>query len=165
MEKKKIGGEAISNKDSENLRKELLEKTKHLYCGLQDNFEALSKSARRQNIKAILEDFAKEAERDCRELNSLDSGSVAMNVETAERHYGIFKHLLSVEDSSLSDEEKVIIEALKVSDNLRNVFSIMSKEYDDAGIKNFFDKLSKHEIYRENELEQLYEDLVVKGEW
>jgi hypothetical protein len=165
MEKKKKVGEAISNKNSDSLRRELLAKTKHLYCGMQDNFEILSKSAKRQNVRAILEDFAKEAERDCRELNSLDTERVAINVEVADRHYGMFDHLLSVEDSSLSDEEKVIIEALKVSDNLRNVFSIMSKEYDDAGIKNFFDKLSKHEMYRENELEQLYEEVVVKGEW
>jgi hypothetical protein len=165
MEKKKKGGEAISNKNSDRLRQELLAKAKHLYCGLQDNFEVLSKSARRPNVKAILDEFAKEAGRDCRELNSLDSGSIAMNVETADKHLGMFDHLLSADASSLSEEEKVIIEALKVSDNLRNVFTIMSKEYDDSGIKNFFDKLSKHEVYRENELEQLYEELVVKGEW
>jgi rubrerythrin len=165
VEKTKKVSEAISGRDSEGVRQELMAKTKLLYCNLQDSYEVLSRSAKTSNIKAILNDFAREAERDCRELDSLSSKNFKLNVETAERHYGMFGQLLSADDSSMSEEEKVLIYALKLSDNLRNVFSIMSKEYKDSKIRDFFEMLSKHEIYRENELEQLYEDLVVKGEW
>jgi len=65
-----------------------------------------------------------------------------VNVETEDRHYGMFSHLLSAEESSLSDEERAIVKALKISDNLRNVFSIMSSEYEDKKIKGF----SRHSL-------------------
>jgi len=93
------------------------------------------------------------------------SGSTSVNVETEDRHYGMFSQLLSTEESSLSDEEKAIVKALKISDNLRNVFSIMSSEYKDKEKSRVFETLSKHEIHRKNELEQLYEELIVKGQW
>lgn len=165
MEKKKKAQETISGKDYEKVKKELLTKATDLYCKLQDNFELLAKNARKPNVKEILGDFAQEAARDCKELGPILSGSPDVEVETAEKHFGMFDHLLSVDVSTLSEEERAIISAIKISDNLRNVFTIMSNEYKNEGIKAIFDTLSKHEIYRKNELEQLYEELIVKGEW
>ncbi len=165
VERTKKVKETLSDRNFDTVRQELMAKTKILYCDLQDNFEGLSKTAKRAHIRAMLNDFAEEAGKDCRELGSVVTRDLNVNVETDERHLGMFGHLLSADVSSLSDEEKVIINALKVSDNLRNVFSIMSNEYKDKRIRNFFETLSKHEIHRENELEQLYEDLIVRGQW
>ena len=165
LNKKKNVGEVISNKNYDNVRQELMVKAKQLYCELQDNFGDLAKTAKGSNVKLLLNDFAKEAGQDCKELDAVLSGSSTVNVETEDRHYGIFSHLLSAEESSLSDEEKAIVKALKISDNLRNVFSIMSSEYKDKKIKGFFETLSKHEVHRKNELEQLYEELIVRGQW
>lgn len=165
MQKTKKVPEAISGRDNERVRQELINKTRLLYCNLKDNYAALSKSARSGNVRQMLESFAKEAERDCREIESISPKNLRLNLETAEMNFGMFRQLLSVDEASLSDEEKVLIKALKLSDNLRNVFSIMSKEYTDSKIRSFFEMLSKHEIYRGNELEQLYDDLIVRGEW
>lgn len=165
MKNVKKTGEAISDKNYQEVRQELMEKTKDLYCGLQEKFESLSKTAKKSQAKTLLSDLSKEAERDCAELDSIAAGNLELNVETAERHYGMFAHLLTAESSSLSEEEKVIVDAIKLSDNLLNVFSIMSSEYRDRKLKTFFDTLSKHEIHRKNELEQLYEELFVRGEW
>ncbi|MGC8562674.1 MAG: hypothetical protein ACP5UZ_08630 [Thermoplasmata archaeon] len=165
MEKRKKVSEPISGKDTESVRDELMEKAKKLYCDLQDSYKGLSKSARSQHVKAMLNDFAEEAGRDCKELESVLSKESRTSMETAERSLGMFRQLLSAKDANLTEEEKALIDALKLSDNLRNVFSILSKEYKDSKIRNFFEMLSKHETYRENELEQLYEEIIVKGEW
>lgn len=165
MEKRKKVSDPISGKDSEKVRKELMEKARRLYCDLQDSYKGLSKSAKSQHVRLMLNDFAEEAGRDCKELENVLSKETRTSMETAERSLGMFAQLLSVKDSNLTEEEKALIDALKLSDNLRNVFSILSKEYKDSKLRNFFEMLSKHETYRENELEQLYEELIVKGEW
>lgn len=165
MEKPKKAADSISDKHPEVVQQELLDKAKHLYCRLQDNFDRLSKSAKTQHVKTMLSDFAEEAGRDCKELDSITLDNVEVNVETSERHFSIFDHLLSVEDPSLPEEERAIIEALKISDNMRMVFSTMAEEYKDEKLRSFFETLAKHEVHRKNELEQLYEELIVKGQW
>ncbi|MGC8618641.1 MAG: hypothetical protein ACP5UZ_07925 [Thermoplasmata archaeon] len=157
--------ESISDRDLDVIRMELMAKTKNIYCELQYNFENLSRQAKRAHLRAMLKEFAEEAGRDCRELELALSRNSRLKIETDDRHLGMFTHLISVEEASLTDEERVILNALKVSDNLRNVFKIMAKEYRDENIRRFFDTLSKHETHRENELEQLYEDIIVQGQW
>lgn len=165
VEKNKRVREVVSDRNSETVRLELMKKTKDLYCKLEDSFDGLSRNAKGPHVREMLKSFASEAGNDCRELDTLVSGNFNVNVETAEKNFGMFAHLLSADDRNLSDEERAIVNALKISDNLRNVFSLMAKEYSDKKIKTFFEKLSKHENYRINELEQLYDDLVVRGEW
>jgi len=157
--------DSISGKDPEIIRTELMAKARNIYCELQYNFENLAKQAKKAHLRAMLKDFAEEAGRDCMELNSVLSKKSRPKIETEEKHLGMFTHLISTESTSLTDEEKVILNALKVSDSLRNIFSIMSREYRDEKIREFFETLSKHEAHRENELEQLYDEIIVQGQW
>ncbi|MEM0141629.1 MAG: hypothetical protein QXN66_06320 [Thermoplasmatales archaeon] len=157
--------DSISDRDPEILRKELMSKAKNVYCQLQDSFEDMSKKARRSHLKRMLLDFAQEAGKDCEELEQMLAKNTWLSIDTADRNLEMFNHLVMEDEESLTDEEKVILQAMKVSNNLRSIFSIMSKEYRDEQLRKFFETLSKHEVHRENELEQLYDEIVVQGQW
>ncbi|MEM1996338.1 MAG: hypothetical protein QXT54_04835 [Thermoplasmatales archaeon] len=157
--------DSISDKDPETLRKELMSKAKDVYCQLQSNFETMSRRTNRSHLRNMLLEFAQEAGRDCQELEQMLSKNSWPSIDIADRNLGMFSHLVLDDERSLSDEEKVIFQAIKVSNNLKNIFSIMSKEYRDEQIRRFFETLYKHEIHRENELEQLYDEIIVQGQW
>lgn len=157
--------DTISGRDFESVRGELLKKTTVLYRRLEKNFENLAKKSRQPNVREILHEFAKEAERDRTNLASLIKGNSEYRIETAESSYGMFDHIDSSDASLFNEEERAIIEAMKISKDLKDIFTIISSEYSDSNIKHTFNTLAKHEIYRKNELEELYEELIVKGEW
>ncbi|MCL4412755.1 MAG: hypothetical protein M1526_05320 [Candidatus Thermoplasmatota archaeon] len=155
--------DTISGKDPGEVKSELIEKTSRLYGQLARSFEDLSTKTTRPDLKKLLIDFAYEAQEDRTKIETAITEK-ELEIEVSDISYEMFDHLeenYGPEDSG----EKIIKNAINLSNNLRNVFSIISREYTEPSIKEMFDKLQKHEVLRKNELEELYDEIVTKGEW
>lgn len=165
MTKIKRKYDTISGSNYDRVREQLLEKTFTLYQRLERNYEELASKSRKSNVREMLREFAREAKNDWSSLSGLVDGNVMHKFETAERAYGMFDHIDSSDTTRFNEEEKAIIDAIRISRDLKDIFARISVEYGDPKIKHIFDTLARHEIHRKNELEVLYDELIVRGEW
>jgi ATP-dependent Lon protease len=157
--------DTVSGDDFEKVRRQLLQKTVALYNKLEKDFEDLSKKSRQSNVRDMLMQFANEARSDRINVTSLIDGNIGADMDMAESSYGMFDHIDSSKIELFNEDERAIMEAIKISKDLKDMFTIISREYSDNNIRNTFERLAKHEIHRKNELEELYEELIVNGEW
>ncbi len=64
-----------------------------------------------------------------------------------------------------AEEEKLIRDAIKISEELRNRFSLLALEYPYFSFHETFRTLVNHKILRKNQLEELYDEIITQGEW
>ncbi|MGC8655573.1 MAG: hypothetical protein ACP5E8_05285 [Thermoplasmata archaeon] len=152
----------ISGKSTYEVNKQLLMKTAKMYGDLETSFLKMRDSCMKPSLRELIEQFADEARNDKEEIYMLLKGN-ELKIETTENEYSMFDHL---QKDILDDgEEKLISDAIRISEELRKVFSLISIEYGSTEIRNTFEKLVNHEKLRKNQLEELYDEIVTKGEW
>ncbi len=153
----------ISGDSPEKTLGRLLKSLKHIYMDLADEYLKMASNTSKNNIKKLLIEFSEEARQDSLRIDEIINSKMA-NFDVSDEDISMLSHI-SVPDASLDDEEKLIFDAIKTSDNLQGMYSIIREEYENKEIKDIFDTLIKHENSRKNELRKLYEDIIVKGEW
>ncbi len=160
FENKRTG--TISGKDISEVNRNLVIRTAELYGNLNKSFLEMEKRCIRQNIKSLLSDFADEAREDKEKILELLNGK-ELDINTADFEYSMFDHLKV--DNQAEEEEKLIRDAIKISEELRNIFSLLAIEYPYPSIRETFRTLVNHEILRKNQLEELYDEIITHGEW
>lgn len=162
MDIEKKVGDTISGKSTNEVSRQLILKTARIYADLERSFHEMEKKCIKQNVKDILSDFAEEAANDKDKINALINGE-GLTIETADSEYSMFDHL--ERDDVDDDVGKLITDAIRKSEELMNIFSLLSVEYNSPEIKRTFEILNKHEKLRKNQLEELYDEIITKGEW
>lgn len=162
MEIEKKVSDTISGKSILEVNKQLILKTASIYSALERSFLDMEQKFVKQNIKEILRNFAEEAANDKNKINALINGE-DLDIETADYEYSMFDHLEGDYDDD--DVGKLITEAIKKSEELMNIFSLLSVEYKSQETKRIFETLKKHEKHRKNQLEELYDEIITRGEW
>ncbi len=158
----KKAAENISGRSMKEVNTRLLLKTAKIYEDLERSFIKMKESCTSQGLRELIEQFADEARNDKAEIYELLKGN-KLKMETAENEYSMFDHLQK--NISEEGEEKLISDAIKTSEELRKVFSLISIEYASPEIKATFETLVNHEKLRKNQLEELYDEIITKGEW
>ena len=59
----------------------------------------------------------------------------------------------------------ILVSAIKMSNDLQKVLSIMSEEYKGPSSSNVFRKLAEHETENKNRLSEIYDEMINKDYW
>lgn len=162
MNSKKKATDNISGKSTYEVNRQLLLKTAIMYGDLEKSFLKMSDNCIKPNLRELIEEFANEARNDKEEIYKLLEGN-ELKIETTKNEYSMFDHLQK--NISAEGEEKLISDAIRISEELRKIFSLISIEYESPEIRNTFETLVNHEKLRKNQLEELYDEIITRGEW
>jgi len=153
----------ISGNDREETLSRLIKSLMHIYSDMAQEYLELASKTSKGNIRKVLIEFSEEARQDIKKLEELIKTGVS-DFKISNEEMGIISHLEPKIDE-LDDEEKLIFDAIKKSEELQGLYKLIINEYKDEKINEVFNQLISHENYRRKELQELYENMVIKNEW
>jgi|GEM_PF-898780 rubrerythrin len=153
----------ISGNNREETLSRLIKSLMHIYNDMAQEYLELASKTSKGNIRKVLIEFSEEARQDIKKLEELIKTGVS-NFKISNEEMGIISHLEPKIDE-LDDEEKLIFDAIKKSEELQGLYKLIINEYKDEKINEVFNQLISHENYRRKELQELYENMVIKDEW
>ena len=153
----------ISGNNSEETLSRLIKSLMHIYNDMAQEYLELASKTSKGNIRKVLIEFSEEARQDIKKLEELIKTGVS-DFKISNEEMGIISHLEPKIDE-LDDEEKLIFDAIKKSEELQGLYKLIINEYKDEKINEVFNQLISHENYRRKELQELYENMVIKNEW
>jgi hypothetical protein len=153
----------ISGNNREETLSRLIKSLMHIYNDMAQEYLELASKTSKGNIRKVLIEFSEEARQDIKKLEELIKTGVS-NFKISSEEMGIISHLEPKIDE-LDDEEKLIFDAIKKSEELQGLYKLIINEYKDEKINEVFNQLISHENYRRKELQELYENMVIKDEW
>jgi len=153
----------ISGNNREETLSRLIKSLMHIYNDMAQEYLELASKTSKGNIRKVLIEFSEEARQDIKKLEELIKTGVS-NFKISNEEMGIISHLEPKIDD-LDDEEKLIFDAIKKSEELQGLYKLIINEYKDEKINEVFNQLIFHENYRRKELQELYENMVIKDEW
>jgi len=153
----------ISGNNREETLSRLIKSLMHIYNDMAQEYLELASKTSKGNIRKVLIEFSEEARQDIKKLEELIKTGVS-DFKISNEEMGIISHLEPKIDE-LDDEEKLIFDAIKKSEELQGLYKLIINEYKDEKINEVFNQLIFHENYRRKELQELYENMVIKDEW
>jgi len=153
----------ISGNNREETLSRLIKSLMHIYNDMAQEYLELASKTSKGNIRKVLIEFSEEARQDIKKLEELIKTGVS-DFKISNEEMGIISHLEPKIDE-LDDEEKLIFDAIKKSEELQGLYKLIINEYKDEKINEVFNQLISHENYRRKELQELYENMVIKDEW
>jgi len=153
----------ISGNNREETLSRLIKSLMHIYSDMAQEYLELASKTSKGNIRKVLIEFSEEARQDIKKLEELIKTGVS-DFKISNEEIGIISHLEPKIDE-LDDEEKLIFDAIKKSEELQGLYKLIINEYKDEKINEVFNQLISHENYRRKELQELYENMVIKNEW
>jgi len=153
----------ISGNNREETLSRLIKSLMHIYNDMAQEYLELASKTSKGNIRKVLIEFSEEARQDIKKLEELIKTGVS-DFKISNEEMGIISHLEPKIDE-LDDEEKLIFDAIKKSEELQGLYKLIINEYKDEKINEIFNQLISHENYRRKELQELYENMVIKDEW
>jgi len=153
----------ISGNNREETLSRLIKSLMHIYNDMAQEYLELASKTSKGNIRKVLIEFSEEARQDIKKLEELIKTGVS-DFKISNEEMGIISHLEPKIDE-LDDEEKLIFDAIKKSEELQGLYKLIINEYKDEKINEVFNQLISHENYRIKELQELYENMVIKDEW
>ncbi|MFP3300015.1 MAG: hypothetical protein RXN92_02910 [Thermoplasmatales archaeon] len=153
----------ISGNNREETLSRLIKSLMHIYNDMAQEYLELASKTSKGNIRKVLIEFSEEARQDIKKLEELIKTGVS-NFKISNEEMGIISHL-ELKIDELDDEEKLIFDAIKKSEELQGLYKLIINEYKDEKINEVFNQLISHENYRRKELQELYENMVIKDEW
>jgi rubrerythrin len=153
----------ISGNNREETLSRLIKSLMHIYNDMAQEYLELASKTSKGNIRKVLIEFSEEARQDIKKLEELIKTGVS-DFKVSNEEMGIISHLEPKIDE-LDDEEKLIFDAIKKSEELQGLYKLIINEYKDEKINEVFNQLISHENYRRKELQELYENMVIKDEW
>ncbi len=153
----------ISGNNREETLSRLIKSLMHIYNDMAQEYLELASKTSKGNIRKVLIEFSEEARQDIKKMEELIKTGVS-DFKISNEEMGIISHLEPKIDE-LDDEEKLIFDAIKKSEELQGLYKLIINEYKDEKINEVFNQLISHENYRRKELQELYENMVIKDEW
>ncbi|EQB70399.1 MAG: hypothetical protein AMDU1_APLC00032G0035 [Thermoplasmatales archaeon A-plasma] len=159
----------ISGKSFEEVRNQLLRRTIRLKERVSQRYEELYNQSMLDHVKKLLDDLKKKESEDIRLIRkAMETGTMKMGTnDSTGIDYGMLDHILSsdLDDPNPNDLGSVLLSAIKMSNDLQKVLSIMSEEYKGPSSSNVFRKLAEHETENKNRLSEIYDEMINKDYW
>ncbi len=153
----------ISGGNGEQTLSRLLKSLMHIYNDMAQEYLELASKTSKGNIRKVLIEFSEESRQDSKKLEEIIKTGIS-DFKVSNDEIGIISHL-EPRMEELDDEEKLIFDAIKRSEELQGLYKLIINEYKDEKIDEIFNLLISHENYRRKELQELYENMIIKDEW
>ena len=153
----------ISGGNGEQTLSRLLKSLMHIYNDMAQEYLELASKTSKGNIRKVLIEFSEESRQDSKKLEEIIKTGIS-DFKVSNDEIGIISHL-EPKMEELDDEEKLIFDAIKRSEELQGLYKLIINEYKDEKIDEIFNLLISHENYRRKELQELYENMIIKDEW
>ncbi len=167
VEKKRTA--TISGKSFDEVRNQLLRRTIRLKERMSERYDELYRKSLMDNVRNLLLELKAKEEEDTRTIRkALETGAFRADGNQAARtDYGILDHIITEDmaEPDPNDLGSVLLSAIKMSNDLQKILSIMSEEYHGPASGNIFRKLAEHETENKNRLSELYDDIINKDYW
>jgi rubrerythrin len=171
MVKKVVGSKAtISGKTFDEVRKNLLHRTMILKGRITQKYEDLYRRSSMDHVRYVLKELRSEEEEDTTFIkNALESGEIPIKPSTEPdmKNFEMLDHIIrdAGNETNPNDLKSVLLAAIKTTDELHNIFEIMSSEYGTSSISDLMRGLAQHEMSKKERLSELYDDMVNKDYW
>ena len=163
------GRASISGKSFDEVRNHLLNRTISLKERMTQRYDKLYNQSLLDNVKQLLQSLKEKEEEDARIISrAMETGTLKMPVGgNGKTDYGKLDHIITddLSEPDPNDMGSVLLSAIKMSNDLHKVLSIMSEEYKGSGEANIFTRLAQHEMENKVKLSELYDDLINKDYW
>lgn len=159
----------ISGKSFEEVRSQLLRRTIRLKEKMAQRYDELYRKSLMDNVRMLLRDLKQKEDEDTRLIRkALDTGILKVDGNgSGQIDYGMLDHILSEDltEPDPNDLGSILLTAIKMSNDLQKVLTIMSEEYRGPSSGNIFRKLAEHETENKNRLSELYDEMINKDYW
>lgn len=166
-ESKKIN--TISGKPFDEVRNQLLRRIIRLKEKVSQRYEDLYNQSTLDHVRKLLDDLKKKENDDIRLIRKvMETGTMKVGANDSNGiDYGMLDHILSndLDDPNPNDLGSVLLSAIKMSNDLQKVLSIISEEYNGPSSNNVFRKIAEHEADNKNRLSEIYDEMINKDYW
>ncbi|HLH85676.1 MAG TPA: hypothetical protein VKU79_02295 [Thermoplasmataceae archaeon] len=168
-EEKKVKS-TISGKSFEEVRRMLLRRTLGLKDRISTRYDELYRMSTLDHVKMLLHDLKSQEEEDKKMIKKvLETGdsSRIMPKDSEIKSLEMMDHIIAqdMDDPKPNDLRSVLLSAIKSTDDLHKVLSLMSSEYEGTEIKMTLKALADHEMEKKTKLEEIYDDLINQEYW
>lgn len=166
MEKAKA---TISGRESEEVRDNLLEKAFRLKENMVRRYRELYEESAADHVRAMLNTLVENEEKDLDTIKDAmekrEFGDVREPSDA--RSFEMLDHLVTqdLQDVNVNDMKSVLLQAMKMSNDIHNVFELMAHEYKDPKVASVLMLLAAHQLDNKNYIAELYDDFVNKDYW
>ncbi len=159
----------ISGRGSEEVRDNLLQKAFRLKENMVRRYHELFNESAADHVRMMLETLIANEEKDLdtiREAMERSEFSRAHEPSDA-RSFEMLDHLVTqdLQDVNVNDMKSVLLQAMKMSNDIHNVFELMAHEYTDTKVSSVLMLLATHQLENKNYIAELYDDFVNKDYW
>ncbi len=162
-------GSTISGKQSEEVRDSLLRKAFRLKENMVRRYHEIFEESSADHVRMMLETLIENEEKDL--------GMISEAIEKREfdkahqpsdaRSFEMLDHLVTqdLEDINVNDMKSVLLQAMKMSNDIHNILELMAHEYSDPQVSAVLMRLATHQLENKNYIAELYDDFVNKDYW
>jgi len=159
----------ISGRSQKELTNEIFQRVIKMKMKMISRYDQIYQESSLDHVRKILVKI-KNSEIEDTELlrNAIETGSLEeLSTESEPTDYELLDHIVAddTEEIDPNDLKSVLISAMKMSNDLSKIFSLMAEEYKGLQVTNALRVLANRELERKNNLTDLYDDLINKDYW
>ncbi|MCL4341508.1 MAG: hypothetical protein M1431_05385 [Candidatus Thermoplasmatota archaeon] len=169
---KKVSGPKVTivRKTFDEVRQDLLRRTMVLKRRITQKYDDLYKKSSMDHVRHFLKELRNDEEEDTEFIKkALESGQASINAQVSPdmKNFEMLDHIIrdAGREINPNDLKSVILSAIKTTDDVHNLFEIMSSEYGSSPISELLRELANHEMSKKEKLSELYDDMVNKDYW
>ena len=160
----------ISGKSFEEVRRDLLRRALTLKTRILQKYDDLYTRSSMDHVRFMLEGLKKEEDQDTLLIKkALETGVIEDDGNDVEEaaNFQMLDHLIrkTLPETNPNDLKSVLLAAIKTTDDVHNLFELMSTEYSGTSLDSVLRNLADHEKVKKERLSELYDDLVNKDYW
>jgi hypothetical protein len=163
-------GETISNRKPAEINAYLMEKIVGLLRKNMSIHENLRNKARLDHVKLVLTDLIKMEKLEIEKIkNATETGEFAedqLPEDEVVKDYEMLDHLITEDQPvNVDDLRSVLLNALKMYNDLLPMLSVLLAEYKNQKIRNTIGSLNDGILQIKNKIQNLYDELINKDYW
>lgn len=159
----------ISGKEPKEIRSVLLKKALLLKENMGKRYREFYEQSSADHVRMMLKTLMGNEEKDMELIReALDSDGFDEAYDTADaRSFDMLDHLVTqdLEDVNVNDMKSVLLKAMKMSNDIHNIFELMAHEYSQTRVGKVLSTLASNQLNNKNYIAELYDDFVNKDYW
>ena len=163
-------GDTISNRNPAEVNTYLMEKIAGLFRKNMSIHEGLRKKARMDHVRMVLSDLINMENMEIERIKgAMETGEFSedqLSEDEVVKDYEMLDHLI-MEDQpvNVDDLSSVLLNALKMYNDLLPMLSVLLAEYKNQKIKNTIASINDGILQIKNKIQNLYDDLINMDYW
>lgn len=159
----------ISGKEAKEIRSVLLKKALTLKENMAKRYREFYEKSSADHVRMMLKTLGENEEKDLELIrDAIGSGSFDDTYDTSDaRSFDMLDHLVTqdLEDVNVNDMKSVLLKAMKMSNDIHNIFELMAHEYSQTRVGQVLKTLAVNQLSNKNYIAELYDDFVNKDYW